>query len=262
MFIIHGTKRVEKKLGRVADFCPICRDLRPFDLTSVHMVSHLYFIPLGSGKLAGHFIKCRNCGVQLGAEGGKYATAERRRVDDLEDLIHRTNPGLRAERADRLALEAEIRKGARLPAERREALLMEPFVVLNPLVEMRFANSSSFDRQSGIGCLGTVLVAVTLFIASFQFKGPKQDRVLLIAGILSGLGILYTFVQLHLGPSRYSHRVVGKSLLRALAPLEPSKEEIAMCLDRSRMLGFKIGKVLKSAKVWQMAQEGQSRMSP
>lgn len=28
MFIIWGTKRVNTRLGYVADFCPICRDLQ------------------------------------------------------------------------------------------------------------------------------------------------------------------------------------------------------------------------------------------
>jgi len=36
MFIVWGKKRVERKQGMVADFCPICREVRAFTLIRLH----------------------------------------------------------------------------------------------------------------------------------------------------------------------------------------------------------------------------------
>ena len=55
MFIIWGTKIVERKLGYVADFCSICRGARPFTVFKVVQVGHLYYlyIPFIGGKQVG-----------------------------------------------------------------------------------------------------------------------------------------------------------------------------------------------------------------
>jgi len=41
MFIVWGKKIVYRKLGFVADFCPICRGPRAFELKRVGSASHL-----------------------------------------------------------------------------------------------------------------------------------------------------------------------------------------------------------------------------
>src|SRR5258706_9118781 len=44
MFIIWGKKRVTKSLGYVADFCPLCRDVRTFELVRVGLAGHIYYL--------------------------------------------------------------------------------------------------------------------------------------------------------------------------------------------------------------------------
>src|SRR5258706_11462307 len=96
MFIVWGTKRTERKQGLVADFCPICRDLRAFQLIRIGLASHVYYVAFGEGKLAGFLIQCQECRVSLKADPTTYATTEKRRVTDLEVLIQETFPKLRA----------------------------------------------------------------------------------------------------------------------------------------------------------------------
>ena len=68
MFVLFwGRKRREDHLGFVADFCPICREVRPFRLLAIRMVPHLFFIPMGSGRLECHVRVCLECGIRLSA---------------------------------------------------------------------------------------------------------------------------------------------------------------------------------------------------
>ena len=70
--IIWGTKRVEKKLGRVADLCPICREVRCIALKKISMVSHIYYVGLGRGETVGHFGNCETCGFEMEVDPTRY----------------------------------------------------------------------------------------------------------------------------------------------------------------------------------------------
>lgn len=61
MLIIWGTKIVRTPVGRVADFCAVCRQPRPFKLVGVRKVDHIYYVPIGKRKLVGHEMACEEC---------------------------------------------------------------------------------------------------------------------------------------------------------------------------------------------------------
>ena len=251
MFIVWGKKRIERKQGMVAGFCPICREVRAFQLFRVGLATHVYYVSFGEGKLAGHMIRCNDCGVELAVDPTRYATTEKDPRVSLETLIRNTFPRVREAYAERLELETQIKRTrSALSADQRKQFLMEPFALLNALVEKRFANSTQMDKQSGLGCLGTVLVGAGLFFASLAFSGPVQDRILLCAAVLAGIGTIYTFAQLHFAPGRFFRAHILPSLVKSLKPLEPTREELAACLDRCRVLGLKIGKVTKLDELW------------
>jgi hypothetical protein len=251
MFIVWGTKRVERKLGMVANFCPICREVRAFQLIRVGLASHIYYVSFGEGKLAGHEIHCQECGVRLKADLARYATTEKDSRVGLEVLVRDTFPKLREVYAERLELEKRIQQSlSSLSADERQFFLMEPFVLLNPLVERRFANSTEMDKQSGLGCLGTVVVGGGVFCASLAYRGPIQDKILLLGAILLGIGTVYTFVQLHLGPRRFFVARVLSPLVKALKPLRPTREDVAACIERCKTQHLKIGKVARLDAVW------------
>ena len=150
MFIIWGKKRIERKQGMVADFCPICREVRAFTLIRVGLAGHIYYVSFGQGKLAGFIICCDTCGVVLRAEPTRFATAEKDPRIELETLIRQTFPRLRETYADRLALEQRIKRTrSALTAEQYKEFLMEPFALLNPVVEQRFAKSTQMASNRG-----------------------------------------------------------------------------------------------------------------
>ncbi len=255
MFIIWGKKRIERKQGMVADFCPICREIRAFTLIRVGLADHIYYVSFGQGKLAGYIIRCDTCGVALKVEPTQFTTAEKDPRTDLETLIQRTFPRLREALAQRLELEQRIKRTrSALTAEQYKEFLMEPFALLNPMVEERFAESTKMDKQSGLGCLGTILLGGGLFFGAMAFRGPAQDRILIGAAILAGIGTIYTFVQMHLGPKRYFRARVLPSLVKSLRPLQPTRQDLEDCLERCKTLGLRIGKVAKLDEVWALLE--------
>jgi hypothetical protein len=249
--ISWGTKRVERKQGWVANFCALCRDVRAFRLVRVGLATHINHIALSQGKLVGHLIVCETCGLRYSTEIARYVAPVKKRPNDIEALIAATFPDLRVVHAERLAMEGKLKTSpAFLSAEQRQMLLLEPFVLMNPTVETRFKNSTQFDTPSGIGCLGTIIVGLALFILSFSYHGSQQDNVLIIAAVVSGIGVAYTLLQFHLAPGRYVRTRMMPGLARALRPLHPTREEIEACLKTCKDRGLKIGKILKPDAVW------------
>ncbi len=252
MYISWGTKQVERKRGWVANFCPLCREVRVFRLLRVGLATHINHMALGEGKLVGYVIVCETCGVRYSTSIDRYVAPAKKRPADIEALIEATFPSLRAVHADRLALEEKLKTSpAFLSPDQRRMLLLEPFVLMNPSVETRFKNSTQFDGPSGIGCLGTIIVGIGLFILSFSYRGSQQDKVLIIAAVVSGIGVAYTFLQLHLAPGRYVRTRLLPGLAGALRPLQPSRDEVDACLKTCKDRSLKIGKVVKLDVAWQ-----------
>ena len=251
MLIVWGTKRIEKKLGQVAEFCPICRLIRPFRLIRVGLASHVYYVSFGSGKLAGHLLQCLECGVSLPTDPTIFSSVEKRTTLELEELIQQTHPRLRETCAARLDLEAQIRRtpGVLSPEERAAALL-EPFRLLSPLVEARWARSSEMDKPAGLGCAGTLLGCVLLVVIVSALHKTMSDSDTGIVALFFGLGTIYTFVQIHFAPARYLRQKIVPPLARALDPLDPTQPELADCLTRCKTAGLKLGQKLKVEHLW------------
>src|SRR5882724_7151949 len=111
MIIIYGTKILRRKLGRVADFCPICRTITACELKSVSKASHLYYITIGGGDLIGHETNCESCGIQLSTKMEKYADVEKDAGCELPKLVTRTYPDITSEIGERLLVEDRLKSG-------------------------------------------------------------------------------------------------------------------------------------------------------
>ncbi len=249
---VHGTKLTKRKVGWVADFCPIFRIPQSFKLTRIGLVSHIYFLSIGSGKLIRHEIECSVCGLLLISDPLRDENPERQRPDDVSVLAEKTFPGLAKAYAERLQEEYALRTNPQaLGVDRRNELLLDPFALLDPLVEERSNGSSGtqLDRQSGLGCLATLLVPVGMVAVSLIFKidpgGSGGNKVLAVGAALFVVGVLYTFIQLALGTRRYVRKQIIPMLARALAPLSPTREELQHCINRCKSIGMSIGKAVR-----------------
>lgn len=106
-FVIWGTKARQECPGTVADLCPYCCDVRPFDVIDTYRVPHIYYIGIGRGTFVARTRRCRGCSRHLGFDERVYAgpmSVSASRSASMQELLMATNPRLahRIEELDRL----------------------------------------------------------------------------------------------------------------------------------------------------------------
>jgi hypothetical protein len=242
MIFIWGKKLVYSKLGYVADFCPICRSPQAFEVQSVGVASHVYYVSFGKGALAGYQRKCCDCGVTLDAKPTNYATISDH-LRPLPQLIMGTFPNLTTAYQAVLALEERVRTSpSSLTAQERRALIRNPLILMSPKVEKRYA-STNIDLQTVITFFGVLLA---LFAESAIVERIAPGNAPQSIAITCVIGIILIGWQISLSNRRFIRRNIIPILARTLKPLDPSKEEVEAALAELTKLRHKIGRKLSS----------------
>jgi hypothetical protein len=244
MFIVWGKKVVYRKLGHVADFCPICREVRAFEVRRVGVAGHVYYISFGDGELAGHDRTCRSCGIILKADLGSYASLSPTDAGPLEALIGQTFPNLREAAGDRLAIEEQVQQSpdSFSPDERR-ALLREPFLLLSPKVDQRFA-AVHIDKEIGLALAAVLGLCILGPLLAAQLRSGAGFDAFLIALALGAVLVVWMGVG---AGRRYLARQVIPALATALRPLRPQEQELQQVLGELKSHKLKIGRKLRLA---------------
>jgi hypothetical protein len=63
MFIVWGQKHQRLAYGYTGAFCVVCRDVTSWKVRRTQLVSHIYYIPAGSGTPLFDEITCECCGA-------------------------------------------------------------------------------------------------------------------------------------------------------------------------------------------------------
>lgn len=262
MFIVWGTKRVQKKLGYVADFCPLCRGAQAFRLTRISMAGHVYGVSLSSGKLAGFERQCLGCKIVLEADHEHYAdiakTYPLERVPEssqVSQLARQSNPGLAERHARRMELEQEIRRG-NVPADPalRKFLIKEPFLLLAPNVERAFAETM-IDLPLLLTLVGAIAVPIGLFwLLDSVLVGDAKELIPVFMAVAGLLALIAVVVQGYLVKNRHLRRHFYPKLVRTLKPLRPQPAELASVIGEIRQLGYTLGKRTKPAQLEPLLQ--------
>lgn len=248
--VIWGSKRKLEKLGIAADFCPICHRVQPFDISRVNMVKHVYYIPMGGGKVVGHLAACKECSVKIFVDAERFKAFSGQDTISLQDLIRETNPGLEEELKDRLPLEKRIWNKQQLDSGERRYLIGEPFNVISPMLEMRYRDSLPLDKTTGRSCLLTIIIPlVVLFIASLFYRSVLGDYLKLVAYALVGIGVLITLFNIFTTQSRYLDRSVYPLFAKALSPLSPTLDELTTAVNKYKKLGMIVGRKINPQKI-------------
>lgn len=238
MLIVWGRKIVYRRKGYVADFCPICRAKRAFELRRVGSAGHVYYISVGEGTLVGFQIKCRECGTVYDANPDNYAAISRKLVP-LDELTFTTFPNFNQVYRERLELEARIaREASFLSAGERKTLIREPFLLLSPDVEQRL---ESF--RIDLAGIFIMLVVVLLLAAAIERFLPDFSGLSFL--ILLGVGFVVVVWRMLGYGRRFMRRQIIPRLVRALEPLHPHENEIKAILADLKQLGHKIGRKLR-----------------
>ena len=241
MIFIWGKKHTYKKLGFVADFCPICRTVTTFRLDRVGLAGHVYYISFGKGELVGYTKTCMECKTALNGNPDLYREISKQPLA-LAQLLQSTFPNLQTHHAERLALEQAIRHSpASIPAETRYALLKEPFVLLNPVIEKRYS-STQIDKYTALTFLAAAGL-VPLVTSLGEKIAPTHQEEVILGYMLAGL--VAVAIQGFLQNTRFFEEEIFPVLLTTLKPLKPTAEEITAVMGEMKKADTKIGKKLK-----------------
>lgn len=245
MFIVWGRKITRRPVGYVADYCGICREPKPFKVSRLGSVGHVYYISFGEGKLVGHERTCTSCGTFSEANVAAY-TKVSRKATSLEALKQETYPGLDAALAARRALDERIRTAPHLLSpEERLGLIRAPFNLLTRKVEKHFAST---HLDAGIGLAFGAAVGLCIATLSIgQALVPDIAGKLFLVAMAIGVGLVIW--QFFAAGKRFMRKEILPPLAKALAQLKPSEAEIAQALRDFRKAKHQIGRRLKAAEI-------------
>jgi len=231
MLIIHGQYQRPRVLGYVADYCAHCRDLKAFAYKEIRLVSHLYFIPLGRGKVQGQAITCTTCGTMFEAEASRYRNVlPSLMMASVEELAHATNPQALVEMAERLEREARMLAGE-LSAQDRMQIIVEQLLVGDLQVQARKAQVH-FDLRSILILLALIVdgTAVLCVLLSNTTTSGFLSDVVTIAVVLVIILFGALVHSLATDPARFIRRKLREPLAKSLATLSPSLDELTAAL--------------------------------
>ena len=242
MLIVWGKQYTYRKLGYVADFCPVCRKPRAFKVTRVGLVGHIYYVSVGDGEEVGFERKCQKCPVILNADLADYASIPNKQLP-MDELLKLTYPDLQEAYRSRLDLEEKVQKfPALLTHEERAALIRNPFIVMSPVAQRRL-DKFRIDLN--------MIIAVVLMIAMLMLVPPLIERFSFEhapAAYLTclALGILSVLWQVATAGRRYVVREIAPVLGISLKILKPTEAELTAAFKE---LGQNDNKVVRKLKV-------------
>jgi hypothetical protein len=240
MFIFWGRKRVDQKLGIFADFCFICRNVKPFILYTINMSSHIYGGAVGKKELIGYKACCNSCGAKKEFNDIYFDSYEKGKVDmPINELARRTFQKIKEVYANRFNLESQIKQAPfLLTKEQRVALIEEPFKVLSNTVEEKLSQTN-FDLKS----FAYLVLAIILPIFSFKILesfNANPDLVLaVVSAVFVAMAALMCY-QIYRYPSKYLESIIYPKVAQSISVLNPSTEEIAYVFERLCKFNMKI----------------------
>jgi hypothetical protein len=242
MFIVWGRNVSRKRVGYVADFCPMCRGAQAFLMKSVSSYRHVYYVPTGD-RTSGYERTCQGCNITFSGTP-KYYKASKTKPNAVQDLVRSSFPSFDEVYADRLRIEAAVRKDpSALPPNIRTALIRQPFSVVTPLVQSRFAAQSRLD---GFSIMALVLALVGVIVAlkiAEMMHSEQEGTVLVVVGLL---GVLYFLWALMSEPRRYLKKFIVPRLAKTLEPLRPSESEVTQVLAELKKSKQRLGRHVRA----------------
>jgi hypothetical protein len=251
MFIVWGKTIKRQKLGFVADYCAVCRDLRAFQVKRIGSASHVYYISFGEGDLVGYERICQSCNTVFEAVPDTYSGMSKESRAGTE-LIGETFPNYYTVYRELIERERKVRDTPSLltPAERRTRM-REPFGVVAQVVQQKLASTqvdgrvwmavaAFFPLMWGLGAIGRI------------FINPDDENgiarwMLGCAALCVGLVVS----QLFTSGRRHVLKSAVPPLVQALAPLRPTEDEIGDILVELKQHKLKLGSKLLASDVIQ-----------
>lgn len=235
--LIWGNKTRRKRLGRVADYCEICRKICAFELYEISTEGSKYFERPPRHRLPGAV--CETCGTAKPTQLGRYDSYWGDPKIDLDTLIDLTHHNIRKTRSRELDLAARLERGE-LSEDDRLRLMRDTVMHLETSLIQRaegvYADGWTITEVLMMGT-GITGVMVWLNFSSVE-SALTEVQWFVVMGViaLARLGWL-----LLTEDYRYAKRQLQPRLVASLAPLKPSYEELRDLLTQLDRENFRVG---------------------
>lgn len=243
MFIVFGEKQTRRKMGFVAENCPSCHATRPVRIHRVGMSSHIFWVPLGKGRLIGYYGVCQQCKIDFDIDPTNYVSLSRKHVDNLLDLQTMTNPKLDPNNRDAVA-----------SFERFERI-RDPMLHANHVLQRRYTGGTRFDRTSGLAFLATLAIPAIMFSVDLTFLGHAAQQTIGTVSIWAFvLGLIGSFVILAREPRRYFRRELEPEILKELLQINPRADELDDCLKLMKKYEYRVREHVSTRRLMDQIQ--------
>ncbi len=244
--------------GQCVCFCVSCRDLRAFDVATVHKAWHLWlFVRLEEGKLAAIEIACKECGVVLGFP----PTAALHPVKQIDDatpkamlqLGAKTGPKTDEELHRRLSDELQLTDGT-LRASSRTALIEEPFVALGYMNQRNYTSGAGSGVTALLVLPGLMMLAVSLVLLYSWHSDPTAARHSVVPWMIgfAAVGLVLACLGVYrvlTDRSRVARRAVLPHLARSLLRLQPKEIDLERTIRKLRAAGSGVAATLTARSI-------------
>lgn len=255
MFIVWGKKQRLDYLGFVADYCIICRQIQPFYVKEVGMVSHVYWIPHGAVDVLGHIGICEVCGISMGMDRKTYKGFAPDCDSGIEQLIDDTYPTIRQDLRERLELYERAKRCTAISSEdARESVILEPFIILAPLVQEKYGIDVALAPAAIVSCICTIILPIVLLVIGGV---TKENIWLVLSGTSFVSGIVITWLFQNRRRRSFFQTSILPALVHSLRELNPKIQEIDSALKICAAHRLKIGTKFRSQNVLNAIQDVQ-----
>ena len=228
-------------VGRVADYCGVCRDIRAFGVVSVHRVLTLLGFRLEAGELVRVEVECEDCGARWLAEPSRYAELDGRGEPDLASLVRKTRPAINALQATQIERDRRLREREQLGIG-AQGLVEESLRLLDTHAIWARKEAPDCDTPFFVAAVPAIVVCVFLLSDRSQLLVRTFGPI----GVLLLLNMLFLIYWTVTAGRRHARRTVVPLLVRSLVPVSPSVEDLREALSRTRAEGLYLARLVNA----------------
>jgi len=243
MFIVFGEKKVLRKIGYVAERCPTCDSIQSVRIHRLGMAPHIFWLPLGRGRLAEYYGVCQQCSNELAIDPTDYLALAKKPADNLTNLLIETNPKL------------DPRNRSAVDAFDRFRRIRDPLMRANQVLLDRGSKGTRFDRTSGLALLASVVIPIIMFTLDLTFLSYPTQQFIGVAAIwFFILGLIGSFVLVAREPQRFFRRELEPEIAKELIMVNPRADEIDDCLALIKKYEYRVSEHVSSRSLMNQIQ--------
>lgn len=219
-----NARRFNTFRGRALELCPICHDIRVFEVSDLDTQAQAFFFPISKVVTSDQLLVCEGCGLRVSRT--VFPISSVHHVQGREALWEMLSPAAQESLRDRVHEEMELLRNPRgVDAARRRSALQRPFLMCEVELHSRLSSGRIHPphrlREEALFLIAwpSGIVATLLSVA------PPLAFYCVMAEFAVGLLYLSWRAWRQRSPI-FVQEVLVPRLVRALAPLRPDESEL------------------------------------